>query len=292
MKNRFLRFSAALIMPFLAFIAPANAEPEPYQMIFQPAATPVMERITDLHNMVLYIITAICIFVFALMLYIFLRFNAKANPEPSRTTHHTMLEVIWTVLPVIILIVIAVPSLKLLYYADRTAEPEMTLKITGLQWYWNYTYMDGENEFSFDSRLIRESDKEAIAAREAAGGVYKRLLSADNQLVLPTDTNIQLLITAGPDDVLHAFAVPAFGVKLDAVPGRINETWTRIEKPGTYYGQCSELCGKDHAYMPIEVRAVPKEEFQQWLAQAKEHASYDEFKTQQKVKLAQAEGLE
>ena len=285
MKNKFLRLCAGLVLPFLMMSDPAAAQPVNWQKGLQPAATPVMERITDFHTLLLYVITGICIFVFMLMLFIILRFNRRANPEPSKTTHHTMLEVVWTVIPVIILIVIAVPSLKLLYYADRTAEPEMTIKVTGYQWYWNVTYTDSE-EMAFDIRRIPDEEIDPAKGQH-------RLLSTDNQLVLPIDTNIQILVTAGPDDVLHSFAMPAFGIKLDAVPGRINETWTRITKPGTYYGQCSELCGKDHAYMPIEVRAVPKEEFQQWLEFAREqYASYIDFKAQQASRLAKAEGIE
>ncbi len=286
MKNKFLRLCAGLALCLLALPGPAFADPVDWQKGFQPAATPVMERIIDFHNMLLYTITAICIFVFALMLFIFLRFNAKANPEPSKTTHHTMLEVIWTVIPVVILIVIAVPSLKLLYYTDRVAKPEMTIKVTGYQWYWNFAYPDYE-DLTFDVRLIDEKDEKGIAALQDAGRPFKRLLSTDNQLVLPTDTDIQILITAGPDDVLHSFTVPSFGFKLDAVPGRINETWTRITKPGTYYGQCSELCGQGHAYMPVEVKAVSKEEFRQWLDLQKQ-ASNEDYKAQ--PKLAKAEG--
>lgn len=181
-------------------------------------------------------------------------------PSPTRnhqkTTHNTMLEVVWTVIPVVILIVVAVPSFKLLYYADRTVEPEMTLKITGYQWYWGYEYPD-HGEISFDSYMVPDDE---------ITGDQVRLLSTDTQVVLPVDTNIQLIITA--EDVLHAWAVPAFGVKLDAVPGRLNETWTRITKPGTYYGQCSELCGQGHGFMPIEIKAVSKEEFARWVKTA------------------------
>ncbi|MCB9990406.1 MAG: cytochrome c oxidase subunit II [Rhodospirillales bacterium] len=273
----------ALSLIFLPELAWAQ-QPEHWQKGLQPAATPVMERITDFHTLLLYVITGICIFVFALLAYIMVRFNAKANPTPSKTTHNTMLEVIWTVLPVVILVIIAVPSLKLLYYGDRVKEPEMTVKVTGYQWYWGYEYPDYE-DLSFTAYLIPDDEID-----ESKG--QKRLLSTDHQLVLPVDTDIQFLVTAA--DVLHSFAVPSFGVKLDGVPGRINETWARIERPGTYYGQCSELCGKGHAYMPIEIRAVSKEEFADWVkfAQEEQQASYDVFETQRKNKLAKAEGLE
>jgi len=275
MKKNMLRLLTIATLSLTAFIDPAfSGEPTPWQKGFQPAATPVMEHIADFHTLLLYIITAITLFVFALMIYIMVRFRAKANPEPSKTTHNTLIEVIWTVVPVIILIVIAVPSMKLLYYSDRTADPEMTIKVTGLQWYWNYTYMDDEDELSFDARMIQHDETEVITARSE----YRRLLSTDNQLVLPEDTNIRILVTAGPDDVLHSFAVPAFGVKKDAVPGRINETWARIDDPGTYYGQCSELCGQGHAFMPSEIRVVTKEDFAAWMEFAKtQDPSYEEF---------------
>ncbi len=255
------------------------SEPLPWQTGFQPAATPVMEQINDFHNFLLYIITAVSVFVFLLMIFIMVRFNAHANPEPSKTTHHTMLEVVWTVIPVVILIIIAVPSFKLLYYMDRVENPDMTIKVTGYQWYWGYEYPDHDN-LSFEAYMIPDEDIDKSKGQ-------KRLLSTDNQLVLPVDTNIQILVAAA--DVIHALAVPSFGIKLDAVPGRINETWARIEKPGTYYGQCSELCGKDHAYMPLEIRAVSKEEFKAWVKFAqKEYASYDMFKAQH-IQLAKAE---
>lgn len=254
------------------------SEPIPGQMGMQPAATPVMERLHEFHNLLLWITGGICLFVFALLFYVMLRFNAKANPEPSKTTHNAMIEVIWTVIPVVILIVIAVPSLKMLYYMDRTAEPEMTLKVTGYQWYWGYEYPDHDN-INFMAYMVPDEEIDLSKGQ-------RRLLSTDVPVVLPTNTNIQILVTAG--DVLHAFAVPAFGVKIDAVPGRTNETWVRIEKPGTYYGQCSELCGKDHAFMPIEIKAVPKEEFNAWVNRAKDgQISWHRFKNHQE-KLAQA----
>lgn len=226
-----------------------------WQMGFQQPVTPVAVQLNDFHNFLLWICTAIAVFVFILLAIIVVRFNARANPKPAQFTHNTMLEVVWTTIPVIILIVIAVPSLKLLYFMDRTAKPEMTLKVTGHQWQWEYEYPDNGG-ISFTSYLIKDADIDPAKGQ-------KRLLSTDAPVVLPVDTNIQILVTAA--DVLHAFAVPAFGVKLDAVPGRINETWARIEEPGVYYGQCSELCGKDHAYMPIEIHAVSKEEFAQWV---------------------------
>lgn len=246
-------FAAALSLPTLA----AAAVPEPWQFGFQPPATPVMRDIQDLHNLLLIIITVITLFVLALLVYVVFRFNAKRNPVPSRTAHNTLIEVLWTVLPVMILVVIAVPSFKLLYFMDRTSTPELTLKVTGHQWYWSYQYQDN-GDFSFDSLLV-PTDQLKPGQR--------RLLEVDNQVVVPVDTNIRVLVTS--DDVLHAWAVPAFGVKIDTVPGHLNETWMRIERVGTYYGQCSELCGVNHGYMPIAVKGVSKEEFKAWTEEAK-----------------------
>lgn len=244
-------FLSALVasLPALA------ARPVDWQLNMQPAASPVAERLHDFHNMLLVIITFITLFVFALLLIVIFRFNAKKNPQPAQFSHNTTIEVIWTVIPVIILIAIAIPSMKMLYYMDRTIEPEMTVKVTGYQWYWGYDYPD-HRDINVTSYMIPDKDIDP-----AKGQV--RLLSADNPMVLPVDTDIQFLVTAA--DVLHAFAVPAFGIKTDAVPGRINDTWVRITEPGVYYGQCSELCGKGHAYMPIEIHAVSKEEFAAWV---------------------------
>ena len=184
---------------------------------------------------------------------------ARAHPTPSRITHNVPLEILWTIVPVIILIIIVIPSLKLLFYMDHVEKPDMTLKITGYQWYWGYEYPD-QGGVAFQSNLIPDAE-----IKKDKGQI--RLLSTDNPVVIPTDTNIQLLITSA--DVIHSFAIPAFGVKRDAVPGRLNDSWIRVTKPGTYYGQCSEICGKNHAYMPIEFKAVPKAEFDAWIAQKK-----------------------
>lgn len=243
---------------FLLWSEPALAGyPEDWQLGLQEAASPVAERINEFHNLLLWIISIITAFVLALLLYVMVRFNKRANPEPKQFTHNVLIEVIWTVIPVLILIVIVVPSFKLLYYADRVAEPEMTLKVTGYQWYWGYEYPD-HGDVSFTSYMIPDEEIDTDKGE-------KRLLSTDTKVVLPVDTNIQILITAG--DVLHAWAVPALGIKTDAVPGRLNETWVNIKKPGVYYGQCSELCGKDHAYMPIEIHAVSKEAFNSWIVE-------------------------
>ncbi len=254
---------------FLFLIDPALAgEPLPWQKGLQPAATPVMERVHDFHNLLLAIITAIALFVIALMAYILLRFSARRNPEPSKTTHNVPLEVVWTVIPIVILIVIAVPSFNLLYYMNRFEDAEMTVKVTGYQWYWGYEYPDHDG-LAFAAYMIPDEEID-----ESKG--QQRLLSTDTQLVLPVDTVVRIQVTAA--DVLHSFAVPAFGIKTDAVPGRLNETWVKVTQPGTYFGMCSELCGVGHAFMPSEVRVVPKEDFEAWVAQAADqHIPYDDF---------------
>jgi len=185
------------------------------------------------------------------------RFNEKANPTPTKTSHNTALEVIWTIVPIIILVAIAVPSFKLLYFMDKTGKPEMTLKVTGSQWYWSYEYPDF-GKIAFDSQIIPDADLKPG---------QKRLLEVDNRVVVPVDTNIRVLVTA--NTVIHAWAVPALGIKIDSVPGRMNETWMRVIRPGVYYGQCSELCGINHGFMPIAVEAVSKADFKKWLGKAK-----------------------
>jgi cytochrome c oxidase subunit II len=255
--KRLILSVAAACAGLAAGTLPALAQmPHAWQLNLQPPATPVMERLYDFHTLLVWIISAISVFVLGLLLYAIVRFRESRNPVPSRTTHHTLVEVVWTVVPVLILVVIAIPSLRILYFSDRVETAEMTIKAVGHQWYWSYEYPDHGN-FTFDA--LRKPDEE-LASGEP------RLLATDLNVVLPVDTTIRLLITA--DDVLHAWAVPSFGVKRDAVPGRINETWVRIEREGFYYGQCSELCGKDHAFMPITVEAVSKEKFQQWVSEA------------------------
>lgn len=225
-----------------------------WQLGFQPAASPTKERMEWFHNaLLLPTITVITIFVIGLLIYVLLRFRQRANPVPSKTTHNTMLEVVWTLVPVIILVIIVIPSMKMLYFIDRTHNAEMTLKVTGFQWYWGYEYPD-HGGVNFLSNMV--PDKEIKEGQQ-------RLLSTDNVVVLPVDTNIRLLVTAS--DVLHSWAVPSFGIKIDAVPGRTNETWVRIEREGVYYGQCSELCGTNHGFMPIEVHAVSKEKYADWV---------------------------
>jgi cytochrome c oxidase subunit 2 len=259
-----LAVTAAMTVAGLAGAAHAEG-PKNWQLGFDPAASPTMERITDFHNLLLVIITLITIFVLGLLLYVMYRFSEKRNPTPSRTTHNTTVEVLWSVIPVIILMIIAIPSFKLLYYADRAADAEMTIKAIGHQWYWSYEYPDDGN-FTFDATMVAIEDLQPG---------QNRLLETDNYVVLPVNTKIRLLITAS--DVLHAFALPAMGVKLDAVPGRINETWVEITREGTFYGQCSEICGTGHSFMPIGVKAVSKEAYAAWVEKAKqEFARIDE----------------
>jgi cytochrome c oxidase subunit 2 len=234
------------------------AKPEPWQMGFQPAASTVMEAIDKFHDILLVIITAITVFVLALLLYVVWRFREKRNPTPSKTAHNTTLEVAWTVIPVLILVFIAFKSFPLLYYTDVTPEPELTIKATGHQWYWSYEYPDDGN-FTFDAYMIADGDIDPSKGQ-------LRLLETDNRVVVPVDTVVRIQMTAA--DVLHAWAVPAFGVKEDAVPGRLNESWFKATKEGVFYGQCSELCGNNHAYMPIAVEVVSKEQYRQWVTEA------------------------
>jgi len=221
-----------------------------WQITFQEPASPVMEQIESFHNLLFWIITAITLFVLFLLIYVAVKFNEKANPTPSKTTHNTVLEVAWTAIPILILVVIAVPSFKLLYFMDRHDNPDMTIKVIGNQWYWSYEY-DG---LAFDSYPVADED---------IGPGQVRMLSVDNPIVLPVETNIRILQTS--NDVIHNWAIPAFGLKLDNYPGRINENWVRITGEGIYYGQCSELCGVNHSFMPIEVHAVSKEAYAAWL---------------------------
>jgi cytochrome c oxidase subunit II len=237
---------------------PTPSFPKEWQLNLQTPATPQAEMLYDFHTLLLWVCAVISLFVLALLIICAVRFNEKSNPVPAKWSHNTLIEVIWTVVPVLILVGIAVPSYRILYYLDHTNEADMTLKITGNQWYWNYEYVDAG--ISFDAIAIPEAEIDVKVGQH-------RLLETDRHVVLPVDTNIRLLFTA--TDVIHAWTVPAFAVKLDNMPGRVNETWTRITKPGRYYGQCSELCGVDHSFMPIVVDAVSKEEYQSWVEQQK-----------------------
>ncbi len=245
-------------------IAMAQA-PKDWQLGFQDAHSPTMERIISFNSILFWICVVMSVFVISLLAYILFRFNAKRNPTPQKFSHNSLIEVLWTVIPVIILVGIAIPSFRLLYFMDRTTEAEMTIKAIGHQWYWTYEYPDLGEDIAFDAFMIADDKLEE-------GQI--RLLETDESVVVPVDTNIRLLVTA--DDVIHAWAIPSFGVKIDGIPGRVNETWFRVDAEGTYYGQCSELCGKDHAFMPIRVEAVSKEAYAEWAAYAQEeYASND-----------------
>jgi cytochrome c oxidase subunit 2 len=259
-RGRWLGALAVLALAALALAPAAFAtEPQPWQMGMQEAATPVKERIHALHNELLVIITLIALFVLGLLAYVIFRFNEKANPVPSHTTHHTLIEVLWTVVPVVILVIIAIPSFRLLYYMDRTQDAQMTIKVTGHQWYWSYEYPDYEN-LSFDSNIIPEDQLKGEDKKHW-------LLEADNHLVVPTGINIRILIAG--TDVMHSWFVPSLGVQSYAVIGRLNESWMNVEHEGIFYGQCNQICGVNHAFMPIEVEAVSKDRFKQWVEEAK-----------------------
>lgn len=233
---------------------------KPWQLNFQEAATPVMEQLENMHDLLLVMCFAISIFVLVMLVYISMRFSRKKNPVPSKNTHNTRLEIIWTTIPILILVAIAIPSLRLHYFMERSVDTEMTLKVVGYQWYWHYEYPDAGG-VNFDSYIIKDKDLKPSE---------HRLLAVDNRLVVPVDTKIKVLVTGA--DVIHAFAVPAFGIKRDAIPGRLNETWFKATKIGTFYGQCSELCGVGHGFMPIVVDVVSKEDFVKWIETKKKDA--------------------
>ena len=267
------KFLFTLLVIICATTASAN-QPKEWQLGFQNAASESMRDIVNFHNnLLLPIIIAISVFVLFLMIYACIRFRASRNPNPSKTTHNVAVEVLWTLIPCLILIVMAVPSFKMLYKQDTIPKAEVTIKAIGYQWYWGYEYPD-EN-IIFESYMVKEEDLKEN---------QPRLLAVDNEVVVPVNKVVKVLITA--NDVLHAWALPAFGVKRDAVPGRINETWFKAEKVGTYYGQCSELCGIQHAFMPITVRVVTDEEYAQWLAEAKMKFAKEPLLENENIKIA------
>jgi len=241
----------------------ATGQPTPWALGLQQAASPVMADITSFHNFLLVIITAITVLVLVLLLTVMIRFNARANPTPSRTTHNALIEVIWTIVPVIILVAIAIPSFRLLFVELDTPKPDLTVKATGKQWYWSYDYPDN-GDFEFDSLIVQDKDLKPGEPR---------LLTVDNDMVVPVNKVVHVLVTGA--DVIHSFAVPSFGIKIDAIPGRLNDTWFKATSVGLYHGQCSELCGKDHAFMPITVKVVNDAEFAAWVATEKKNAGLD-----------------
>ncbi len=231
--------------------------PSPWEIGLQQPGSPVQTDIIWFNDLLLWIIGGIVLLVFVLLAIIIVRFNARANPIPSRTTHNTPLEVMWTIVPVIILVTIAVPSFRLLFLQVDGPKPDITVKATGHQWYWSYSYPDNGN-FEFDSLIVADKDLKPG---------QPRLLTADNDMVVPVNKVVRVLVTGA--DVIHSFAVPSFGIKIDAIPGRLNETWFNATRVGMYYGQCSQLCGKDHAFMPIGVRVVSQSDFVAWIGTAK-----------------------
>jgi cytochrome c oxidase subunit II len=240
-----------------AFLAYGTAfaelgQPAPWEFKLQGSATEVMDYITWFHNWLFVLITIITLFVLALLVIVVIKFNARANPVPSRTTHNTLIEVAWTLIPVLILVTVAIPSFRLLFLELDIPKADLTIKATGKQWYWSYAYPDN-GKFEFDSLMAQEKQP--------------RLLGVDNEMVVPVNKVVRVQTTGA--DVIHSFAVPAFGIKIDAIPGRLNETWFKATKTGMFYGQCSELCGKDHAFMPIAVRVVSDQEFSAWVEDAK-----------------------
>jgi cytochrome c oxidase subunit 2 len=231
-------------------------QPSPWQLGLQESASPVMDDIVWFHNFLLWLIAAITLFVLVLLVIVVVKFNARANPVPSRTTHNTFIEVVWTVVPVMILVAVAVPSFRLLFEELKVPPADLTVKVTGKQWFWSYSYPD--SKFEFDSIMLQDKDRKAD---------QPRLLSVDNEMVVPVNKVVHVEVIGA--DVIHSFSVPSFGIKIDAIPGRLNETWFKAEKEGMYYGQCSQLCGRDHAFMPIAVHVVSEKEYSAWLDTAK-----------------------
>ena len=261
--KKFLAGAGALAA-FLPMAAFAD-QPKPWEWRFQAAASPIMEQIEWFERYTLWFIIPITLLVMFLLGYCIWRFRASANPVPSRTSHNTLIEVIWTVGPVVVLLALAIPSFQLLT-AQYTPpeEPKLTIKATGVQWNWDYEYQI-DDPLSFSAFVLKDEDRAAAGKEDRA--IYPRLLAVDNEVVVPVNTTTRVLVTA--NDVIHAFAMPAFGIKTDAVPGRIIEVWFKAEKEGLYYGQCSELCGKDHAFMPIAIRVVSQQQYDTWLTAAK-----------------------
>ncbi|MGV3548307.1 cytochrome c oxidase subunit II [Rhizobium sp.] len=242
-------------------------QPQPWQYDLQAPATSLASQARWFNHYTLWFIVPITLFVLALLVIVVVRFRKSANPVASKTSHNTLIEVIWTVGPVVILLFFAVPSFRILTeQLTQPEKPDITMKALATQWKWSYEYMSVENGPSFDSLILEDKDREALGKSDK--GVYPRLLAVDNEMVLPVGKVVRLIVTSDPEDVIHAFAMPSFGIKIDAVPGRMNETWFKPEREGLYYGQCSELCGKDHAFMPIAIRVVSEDKYNAWLAAA------------------------
>jgi cytochrome c oxidase subunit 2 len=259
---------AVSLLAWFGLIASAQAQPvigvpHDWQMGFPASFTPVMDKVAQLHDLLLVIISLISAFVLILLLYVMWRFHASRHPVPSTVTHNTVLEILWTILPILILVVIAVPSFRLLYYGDKAQDAAMTVKVTGHQWYWSYEYPDQGN-FSVDSRILSEADRAKLKPNEP------RMLAVDQEMVIPAKTVVRIIGTAA--DSMHGWTVWGFGIKKTVIPGRLNEGWIEVPKEGIYFGQCSQICGQDHSYMPIAVRVVSKPDFDAWVAQKKKAA--------------------
>jgi cytochrome c oxidase subunit 2 len=261
LERRNLILAGASLLPGGPALA-GDGQPSSWQIGLQKAATPIMEQITSFHDYVTVIIVAVALFVLALLVYVMVRFNEGRHPQSSRTTHNTPLEIAWTVIPVLILVAIAIPSFRLLFAQYDFPKADLTITATGSQWFWSYEYPD--HGISFASVMVQEADLKPG---------QPRLLTVDREVVVPVNKNVIVQVKA--NDVIHDWAVPSFGIKIDAVPGRLQTTWFRAERTGTYYGQCSELCGRNHAFMPIAVRVVSEEEFNDWLSQNKTAAAED-----------------
>ena len=277
-----LKRLTVLAMAMVAILTGAQAalaglgQPSPWQVGLQQSASPVMDNIIWFHDFLLYIITGIAGFVLILLVVVMVRFNARTNPIPSRTTHNTLIEIAWTLIPIVILMFIAVPSFKLLFLQLNVPAADLTVKATGKQWYWSYSYPDN-GQFEFDSLMLKEGER-----KEG----QPRLLAVDNEMVVPVNKTVRVITTGS--DVIHSFAVPSFGIKIDAIPGRINETWFTATREGVYYGQCSELCGKDHAFMPIAVHVVSEQAFSAWVEEAKKKYARDDALPPSTVAAAQS----
>ena len=259
MSARFMRYLLLSSFTFVVFglSVACAAQPEPWQIGLQEPAGSIAQKATDLHNLLLVIITLISVFVLGLLVFVGWRFRRESNPKPSKTTHNTVIEILWTVVPVLILVIIAVPSFRLLYYMDETKNAEMVIKVTANQWYWNYEYMD--EQISFDSYMLKDDELQPG---------QPRLLSVDNPLIVPDNTKIKFLVTG--NDVMHSFFVPSLAVQTYAFVGRSNEVWIDVP-PGekTYYGQCNQICGVNHSFMPIVVKALARDKYEKWLLEAK-----------------------
>jgi cytochrome c oxidase subunit 2 len=264
-KNKALAALAAFSGLVTATAAYAD-KPRPWEIDLQQAVTPVMEEVRWFNHYTLWFIVPITLIVLALLVVVAVKFRASANPVPSKTSHNTIIEIVWTVAPVIILLFFAIPSFQLLTTElTQPEKPDLTIKVTSTQWKWTYEYPSAKG-LSFDSVLL--DDKDRAAAGKENRDEYPRLLAVDNELVVPVNKVVRVIVTSEPSDVIHSFSMQSFGIKVDAVPGRMNETWFKAEKEGLYYGQCSELCGKDHAFMPIAIRVVPEDKYNAWLAAA------------------------